>query len=69
MPTGGGDKKVKEINVWRCGNARAPLFEDVVNNARSHRTGHSGGKIVRHGGWRVEDERAEVDAAPVGLGE
>ena len=31
-------QEVKEIHVWRRGNARKALFEDVVNNARNHRT-------------------------------
>ena len=45
----GGDKKVTEIDVWRCGDERQALFEDVINHTRNHRTVNSGGGIVRVG--------------------
>ena len=48
---------------------RQALFEDVINNARSHGTIHSGGRILRHDGRRVEDERNEFDVGRGGLGE
>ena len=58
----GGEKEVKEIDVWRCGDERqAALFEDVVYHTRSHRTVNSGGGIVRYGGRRAEDEWYELD--------
>ena len=53
----GGEKEVTEIDVWRCGDERQALFEDVVYHTRSHRTVNSGGGIVRYGGRRAEDER------------
>ena len=51
-------KVIMDVDVWRCGDERQALFEDVVYHTRSHR---SGGGIVRYGGRRAEDERYEVD--------
>ena len=51
----------KSIDVWRCGDERQALFEDLVYHTRSHRTVNSGDGIVRYGGRRAEDERYEVD--------
>ena len=59
---GDADWSARSWTFAGAGSPTTALFEDVVNNARSHRAVHSGGGIVRHGGRRVESERDEVDA-------